>query len=147
VGGMIQLQPIEEADFGALATVLAENNLLAGDLDGTHKRFFAFTDASGWRIGVGGLELYGQDALLRSFLTVSCHRGQGLGEQMLEELLAHARRLGIRTVYLFTESAEGFFRHCGFGDADRASAPAAMKASAQFAIHCNSATFMKRPLD
>jgi amino-acid N-acetyltransferase len=143
----IKLQRVDEADYGGLATLLAENNLLSGDLDGENKAFFAFTDENGWRVGVGGLELYGDVALLRSFLTVSCHRGQGLGGQMLEELLDYAQRMGVRHVYLFTENAADFFAKHGFERADRSNAPDSLRRSKQFGAHCRSADFLYRGLE
>jgi amino-acid N-acetyltransferase len=142
----LRIIPIEQAEYAALATVLAENNLLAGDLQGDNKRFFAFQDDTGWRVGVGGLELYDDVAILRSFLTMAHHRGQGLGGQMLEELLSVARRSGVRDVYLFTEDAEEFFARQGFVPAVRDTAPAAVQKSQQFAEHCTNATFMHRLL-
>lgn len=142
----LRIVPIEQADYAALAGVLAENNLLAGDLDGDNKRFYAFQDSNGWRIGVGGLELYGEAAILRSFFTMSHHRGQGLGGQMLEELLSTAKRSGVDHVYLFTTAAADFFAKHGFAPADRQTAPAAVKASRQFAEHCDNGAFMHRAL-
>jgi amino-acid N-acetyltransferase len=142
----LKIIPVEQADYAALATVLAENNLLAGDLHGDNKRFFAFQDGSGWRVGVGGLELYGDVAILRSFITMAHHRGQGLGGQMLEELLSVARRTGVKDIYLFTLDAAAFFARHGFVPAERATAPAAIQGTQQFAEHCATATFMHRLL-
>jgi N-acetylglutamate synthase-like GNAT family acetyltransferase len=143
----LRVRAVEQPDYAALATVLAENNLLTGDMAGENKRFFAFEDDSGWRVGVGGLEMYGEAAILRSFLTMSCHRGEGLGAQMLEEVLVAARRSGVRDVFLFTHHAAGFFEKQGFDSASREAAPAAIKSSRQFAEHCRTATFMHRHLD
>jgi N-acetylglutamate synthase-like GNAT family acetyltransferase len=143
----LRARAVEQSDYAALAAVLAENNLLTGDLDGENKRFFAFEDDSGWRVGVGGLELYGAAAILRSFLTMSCHRGEGLGARMLEDLLREARRSGVQDVFLFTHAAAGFFEKQGFGLATRDDAPEAIKSSRQFAEHCRSATFMHRRLN
>lgn len=137
---------LNQEDYEALARVLAENNLLAGDLEGDHKRFYAFVDESGWSVGVGGLELYGDSAILRSFLTMGCHRGQGLGEVMLEQLVDQARACGVKTLYLLTETAEGFFARHGFTRIDRAQAPDKIRKSAQFSRHCQTASFMIRHL-
>ncbi|MEX6725531.1 GNAT family N-acetyltransferase [Parapedomonas caeni] len=142
----LKVIPVGQAEYDALAGVLADNDLLAGDLGGDNQRFFAFEDDSGWRVGVGGLELYGDAAILRSFLTMSCHRGQGLGGKMLEELVARAREAGVKTLYLFTEDAAGFFTKYGFMPAERDRAPAAVRQSAQFATHCASADFLMRHL-
>ncbi len=142
----LRITPIDQADYASLAKVLAENNLLSGDLDSANKKFFAFEDSSGWRVGIGGLEIYGTSAILRSFFTVAAHRNTGLGGQMLEELLGVARRLGISDVYLFTVSAEDFFARHQFEPVRRENAPFAITASRQFIEHCNNASFMRRAL-
>jgi N-acetylglutamate synthase-like GNAT family acetyltransferase len=142
----LHITAIDQADYASLAKVLAENNLLTGDLESAQNRFFAFEDNNNWRVGVGGLEIYGDAAILRSFLTVAAHRGTGLGGQMLEELLGVARRFGISDVYLFTVEAEEFFAKHQFERAMRENAPFAITASRQFIEHCNNATFMHRAL-
>ncbi|MFZ5608150.1 MAG: GNAT family N-acetyltransferase [Pseudomonadota bacterium] len=133
---MLKIIPVASEDYGALAQMLADSALLTSDLEGENKHFFAFVDEDGWRVGVGGFEIYGEDALLRSFLTVSAHRGQGLGAEMLALLLAEARHRGATTVYLFTEGAEGFFKKQGFTPVAKEDAPATLRASAQYRVHC-----------
>jgi amino-acid N-acetyltransferase len=140
----LKTKAIDPADYAALATVLAENNMLADDIGDGDKYFFAFEDETGWRVGVGGLEFHGTAALLRSLLTMSCHRGMGLGGQMVEELIAHARRAGAQDVYLFTRDADAFFAKHGFSPLERDAAPEAIKSSQQFIEHCIGAHFMHR---
>lgn len=142
----LKVVPIPREDYDALASVLAENNLLAGDLTGENKKFFAFVDEDGWRVGVGGLEIYGDVGVLRSFCTVGCHRGQGLGGSMVEELVACARRAGVKTLYLFTNDASGFFSKFGFTPCERQDAPDTLRNSAQFMTQCTAADFMMREL-
>lgn len=144
---MLKIQPIDHADYDCLAKMLAENALMTGDLEGENKHFFAFCDEDGWRVGVGGLEIYGADALLRSFLTVSAHRGQGLGAEMLALLLKQANKLGAENVYLFTEDASGFFGKQGFKTVDKKTAPTTIRTSPQFKVHCaDTAVMMTRAL-
>jgi N-acetylglutamate synthase-like GNAT family acetyltransferase len=115
----LKAKPIEPIDYTQLAGLLADNNLLDGDLEGDNKHFFAFVDQAGWRVGVGGLEVYGSDAILRSLLTINAHRGQGLGGLMVEELVDAAKKLGIKRLFLFTRDAESFFEKQGFQIFDR----------------------------
>lgn len=142
----LKLLAIPPVEYDALAGLLEDNNLLASDLEGDAKRFFAFEDSHGWRIGVGGIEIAGTAGLLRSFLTMNAHRGQGLGGAMLDVLVEHVRGLGVVDLYLFTEDAAGFFAKYGFSVFDRAGAPEGIRQTRQFAIHCNQATFMHRAL-
>ena len=70
-----------------LAQVLAANALPGDDLEGRHKRFFAFTDPAGRKAGFGGIELYGADGLLRSVVTAEGRRGRGYGEAIVAWLV------------------------------------------------------------
>jgi N-acetylglutamate synthase-like GNAT family acetyltransferase len=142
----LKLIPIQPVEYDALAGLLEQNNLLASDLEGEGKRFFAFEDQQGWRIGVGGLELIDSYGLLRSFLTMNAHRGQGLGGAMLEELVSHARSIGLSDLFLFSEDATGFFSKHGFAEIERSAAPAQVQQTRQFLLHSKSATFMHRSL-
>ena len=143
----LRAQQIAQQDYDCLAKLLAENALMTDDLAGENKRFFAFCDDQGWRVGVGGMEIYGDHALLRSFMTVSAHRGEGKGAEMLNLLLAQAKDAGARTIYLFTEGAEGFFAKHGFEAMPREEAPATIKTSDQYRVHCSDdAIFMTRKL-
>lgn len=140
---MLRMVTISPEDYGALESLLSENRLLAADLAGDNKCFYAFEDEDGWRIGVGGFEIYGDDALLRSLLVVEEHRDQGRGGEIVELLLDEIKALGVRRLYLFTEHAEGFFRKMGFAKTHRDDAPEPIRGSAQFTTHCgDNAAFM-----
>src|SRR5438445_12138707 len=65
-------------------------------------------------VGSAALELYGTTALLRSVAVAPGLRGRGLGQELTRHALALARRRKIRTVYLLTETAGGFFLRFGF---------------------------------
>lgn len=142
----LKMVQIPREDYDALASVLADNSLLPGDLAGNDRRFFAFVDEDGWRVAVGSLEIYGEAAILRSFLTTSCHHGQGLCGTMLEEVAACARREGIKTLYIFTDDESGIFTEFGFTPCEETTAPDVLRASEQFAMLCKSGDFMMRQL-
>ncbi|HXG35517.1 MAG TPA: GNAT family N-acetyltransferase, partial [Dehalococcoidia bacterium] len=75
---------------------------------------FWVLEEQGQLIGCTGLELYGQSALLRSVIIQESHRNQRLGERLVRNALEEARRRGVRTVYLFTMHAAGYFARFGF---------------------------------
>lgn len=142
----LKMVPIPREDYDALSSVLAHNTLLAGELAGDNRKFFAFVDEDGWKVAVGSLEIHGDAAILRSFLTTSCHHGQGLCGTMLEELAACARREGVKTLYLFTDDDEDIFSKFGFMPCEVRTAPDILRDSAQFTAMCKSGDFMMRPL-
>lgn len=100
---------------------------------------FVVAETDGQVVGVGGLEVVGADALLRSVAVRESHRGRGLGERLTARLLNDARGRGLETVWLLTETAADFFPRFGFRRVGRDQAPAGLQATAEFS-HCCPAT-------
>lgn len=140
------LEPLPGGEFNGLALALNEARLPFEDLVGVEKRFFsAIVDDV--ICGYCGLEVYGEDALLRSAVIFRHARRQGLGRAMVTQLIATSERLGVRRMWLLTETAADFFTKLGFTTVGREQAPPAIAATAEFAVVCpGSATFMVRPL-
>ena len=142
----LKMVPIPREDYDALSSVLAHSTLLAGELPDDNRKLFAFVDDDGWRVAIGSMEIHGDAAVLRSFLTTSCHHGRGLCGTMLEELATCARREGMKTLYLFTDDAENIFTQHGFMPCELTTAPDVLRHSAQFMALCKSGDFLMRPL-
>jgi len=87
-------------------------------------------------VGTIGLERYGDVALLRSAAVRASERGAGVGEALVERVMAHARTTGVRTLVLLTTTAERWFPRFGFRRIERSAAPSALKASAEFQGAC-----------
>jgi N-acetylglutamate synthase-like GNAT family acetyltransferase len=99
-------------------------------------------------VGAGAVQPLGGDGLLRSVIVTGALRGQGLGARIVEALEANAIAQGLAALYLLTADAPGFFESLGYRRIARADAPAAVRASAQFASICPaSAVCMARALD
>ncbi len=130
-------------DLPELAACLEANGLPTEDLTGPGKEFFAFEGADGSRVGFGGIEYCGEDALLRSVVTEGAVRGRGFGRAIIEWLVRHAFQRGLMSVYLLTTTAPGFFKRCGFSPIDRSGAPQEIAATEEFSQLCPSdAVFM-----
>jgi len=98
-------------------------------------------------VACGGLEIYGPYALLRSVAVAENHRGQTLGQQVVNDLLNRARAKGLKAIYLLTETAHDFFLKKGFADIDRSQVPTEVKSSSEFTSVCPvSAACMVRAL-
>ncbi len=87
-------------------------------------------------VACGGLEIYGIYALLRSVAVAESHRGQTLGQQVVDDLLSRARTKGLKAIYLLTETAHDFFLKKGFTDIDRSQVPTEVKSSSEFTSVC-----------
>ncbi len=87
-------------------------------------------------IGTAALELYGDDALLRSVAIDRSARGQGLGARLTRRALDLARRRAVKTVYLLTETAAAYFPRFGFEPIARSEVPQAVRSSVEFTSAC-----------
>ena len=87
-------------------------------------------------VGVAGLELHGGDGLLRSLAVAPGMRGRRIAENLCDEVEGGAAARGVQSVYLLTETAEGFFARRGYRRAERQDASPAITASREFALVC-----------
>lgn len=135
------------SDFSAIVRLLADAALPHDDLTPEHLRhFLVLRDADGIA-GVVGMEVAEDAGLLRSLAVPEARRGGGLASRLVDALEAHARAAGIRTLYLLTTTAEGFFARRGYASAERAAVPAAIAALPEFRGICPaSAACMARAL-
>ena len=88
-------------------------------------------------VGCAAVERYGASGLLRSVAVDGPRRGTGLGRRLTDAALAHARAHGVRTVYLLTETAAGFFPRFGFHPIARDMVDPAVRASVEFTSACS----------
>lgn len=117
------------------------------DLTAAHCEHFFFAGPAAEPIGLVGLELFGNVALLRSLVVAPDRRGTGEGAMLLKHAEDHARAQGVRTLYLLTTTAEPFFARHGYQRTSRESAPDAIRATREFAGICPaSSAFMARQL-
>jgi amino-acid N-acetyltransferase len=99
-------------------------------------------------VGTAALELYGDDALLRSVAVDSRRQGQGIGQQLTEAALQLARTHGVEQVFLLTTTAEAFFQRLGFETIARGAVPASVQTSIEFQSACPaSAVVMRKRLE
>ncbi|GCL65618.1 arsenic resistance N-acetyltransferase ArsN2 [Pseudaquabacterium pictum] len=138
----IRLRQAHPADWPAVESLLIANRL---PVDGAREHLSTFVLAqSGLEVvGCAGVEPRGEVALLRSVAVAPGLHRQGIGQQMVSLLLDEARRRNFKTLALLTTTARRWFEGFGFKVADRATVPAALKASAEFQGACPaSADFM-----
>jgi len=132
---MTTIAAATSADLPALLELLGQSALptagLADHLDTT-----LVVREAGHVVGSAALELYGTTALLRSVAVAPGLRGRGLGQELTRHALALARRRKIRTVYLLTETAGGFFPRFGFRAISRDAVDPAVQRSVEFTSAC-----------
>jgi arsenate reductase len=124
------------ASAADVAPLLAQAGLPTDDLAEPGRRFFCFRDERGGTVGVAGLEIHGEDALLRSVAVAPACRGRGLGRDIVRRTLEQAALLGARRAYLLTTTAPAFFVALGFAAIERGTVPAPIAATHEFTTLC-----------
>ena len=142
-----RIRPAHADDLARVESALSESDL---PLDGLRDQFgdgYAIAEADGELIGVEGIEVHGNDGLLRSAAVVAGWRGKGVGDALTRDRIAWAKRRGLDSLYLLTTTAGDYFPRFGFAPAGRHTAPEAVRRSREFAEACpDTALFMALPL-
>lgn len=129
------IRPATEHDAPAIRALLQENGLPTADLLDARPEFAVACEGNRI-VGVGGLERFGEIALLRSIAVVPDRRGSGIGRAIVEHLERRARDCGVAEIVLLTQTANGFFERRAYGPIERRLAPAAVQATEEFRSLC-----------
>jgi amino-acid N-acetyltransferase len=141
----VMLRPATPADLAAIRALLQRSGLPIVGVDSGALSQFIVAEDSEALVGVVGLEIYGESALLRSVTVEERWRGTGVGRSLIDAAVARSRERGINELYLLTTTAEHYFPRFGFACIDRGSVPAAVQASAEFQGACpDSAVAMRK---
>ena len=112
-----------------------------------HFRNFVVVRDDACVVGAAGLQVYGEDGLLRSVVVEPASRGSGVGALLVDGASELARRSELRALYLLTTTAREYFVGQGFADCPRDEAPPGIRESWEFRTGCpSSSAFMKRRL-
>ena len=139
-----QLRPAVPTDLAAVERLLVASSL---PLDGVREALddFVVADAKGDIVGVAGLEVCCDNALLRSVAVQPEWRSHGLGRALVTRMISDAEARGLRALYLLTTTAERYFPGFGFRTISRDEVPEDLRGTAEFRGACPaSATVMCR---
>ncbi|MEP7066926.1 MAG: arsenic resistance N-acetyltransferase ArsN2 [Gemmatimonadota bacterium] len=136
------LRPARDEDLQAIEALLVASDLpVVGVADSLCS--FIVAESDGRIVGVVGLELCREHALLRSTAVAPDWRDRGLGRQLVERIIAEAESRNIHALYLLTTTAERYFPSFGFVKTTRESVPEAVRGTEEFVSACPaSATVM-----
>jgi UDP-N-acetylmuramate: L-alanyl-gamma-D-glutamyl-meso-diaminopimelate ligase len=138
--------PAKVGDMPAIRGLLEKCGLSDPATDGDFPHFYFLRNETGIA-GAVALEVYGEDAILRSLSVDPDMRGGGYGWILADTAIQQARLRGVRRVYLLTEFASDFFASkLGFRVVDRATASPAVAKSRTFQASTGSA-FVAMRLD
>lgn len=136
--------PLAAWERDGLKAALVKAGLPADDVENSRLLFWRFETYEDVPVGFGGLELHGDDALLRSVVTLPPLRQIGMGGAIVSALEAEARANNCRTIYLLTASDRDFFAKLGYVPCASADLPQAIRDGEQFAALPDAAAMVKR---
>lgn len=122
-------------DLAAVKRLLAECGLPAEDVH-LHIGNFVLARSGEELVGTIGLEVYKGVGLLRSLAVAPAQRNRGLARELCEAISQRAAQQGVRTLYLLTTSAAGYFRRLGYRTLDRKLVPPEIRETEQFRTLC-----------
>ena len=123
--------PLKSWERGAMAAALAKAGL-GNDVEEPHHLFWRFETDEELPVGFGGLEPYGQDALLRSVVTLPPLRNKGIGTAIVATLEAEAGLRGARSIWIVSRAAAAFFERRGYAKCLASVVPDAIRATRAF---------------
>jgi N-acetylglutamate synthase-like GNAT family acetyltransferase len=137
--------PLAVFEREGLAAALAKAGLSNEDLQSEIPLFWRFESSDvSVPVGFGGLEIFGDQALMRAVVTLPPVRNRGIGSDIVALLETEARIRGCRTVWLSTQQAEDFFARLGYRACERSDAPKPVREAAPFAQPVTAKAMMKR---
>lgn len=143
----LRAEPARPHDLRGALDLLGRSALTEQDVAQGWGHYFVVREDDGRVVGVAGLEVHGEDGLLRSVAVDGDYRRQGLGAALVEAAVERAKRLALRAVYLLTTDARDYFARRGFAESPREDAPPGIRESWEFRSGCPStAALMKRPV-
>lgn len=129
------VRPATVDDRAAIEALLARSNL---PLDGVADALPTFVVAQSGSdiVGVAGLEVCRNNALLRSVAVDDAWRAHGVGKALVTRIIADAEARGIHALYLLTTTAEHYFPKFGFEQVARDRVPEDIRGTAEVTSAC-----------
>ena len=141
------LVALSAKDLVEVRDLLTVNDLDSSDISDELMSHFMGVKHHDQLVAVGGLEIFREEALLRSVATRSEFRGMNLAQRVIRALEKHALEAGASSLYLLTTTADRYFEQLGYRRRDRSRAPESIASTSQFSDLCpESATMMCKAL-
>jgi amino-acid N-acetyltransferase len=140
-------RPLKVWERGALAAALSKAGLVVADVKSPDHLFWRYeTSDDDIPVGFGGLEIYEDDALLRSVVTLPPMRNRGIGTRIVALLESEAMLRRCQSIWILTKTATGFFGRRGYAACHRAVVPEAIRGTEEFLTLCSedAAVMVKR---
>lgn len=144
---MNKVRKLNLNDYPGIKSLLKLYDLPVSDLDFAPLIIFG-VKRNNMLIGIGALETYGANAIVRSVAVDKKYQNQGLGKEIVQHLEKEAKLIGIKNLYLLTTTAENFFKLQYYSETNRNDCPAEIRLSKEFAEICPStAACLYKPIE
>jgi amino-acid N-acetyltransferase len=142
---LCQIEKLKRENLDEVKNLLKYAGLPDEDID-EHTETFLTAKINDELIGVIGLEIWNDNALLRSLAVKEKYRNYGFGKDLYEKCIELAKHKSITTVGLLTTTAERFFIRRGFVKVTKDEIPPFIKETKEFKVYCpgNSKVMIKR---
>jgi amino-acid N-acetyltransferase len=134
---MNPVRPARETDHAGILNLLSAWSLPVSDIDFDSMQFL-ISERDDTLQGIVALQCAGNLGLLRSLAVDPAARSTGLGSDLVVALEKFAQTRGLTGLVLLTETAAPFFARLGYRQAERASMPPEVQATAEFRSLCPS---------
>jgi N-acetylglutamate synthase-like GNAT family acetyltransferase len=137
----------DAGDQAAIESLLKQCGLPYEDI-ASHPVDFVVAKAGETIVGVNGIEIYNQDALLRSLAVEPAFRGTGISRELDARILARAHQKQVTKLYLLTQTVENYAAKMGFQKIARESVPQSIQSTTEFKSLCpKTAVCMMKVID
>lgn len=131
---MLEIRQAGPEDLRAIQNLLSICLLPTSDLRDSHRALYVAETERGI-IGAGALDDVGESiGMLGALAVMPGYRKQQIGRRLVQRLLAQAEELGLKQLFLLTQTACDYFLHIGFEPIERRSAPASVSESLLFRV-------------
>ena len=135
--------PLKSWERGALSAALSKVGLANDDVEEPHHLFWRFETDEEMPVGFGGLEPYGEDALLRSVVTLPPLRNKGIGTAIVANLETEARLRGCCAIWVVSRDAGPFFERRGYAKCLPSVVPDLIRATREFQLASDTEVLVK----
>jgi amino-acid N-acetyltransferase len=132
VSDKYKLRKAHPYDRTAIVQLLKSHQLPYNDITPEKLSNYFMISTDNNPVGAIGLEKYKDSGLLRSLVVSEDHQNNGIGQLLVEKLEEHAKRQGVRKLYLLTTTAASFFNKLDYVEIARSNAPKESRQSEEF---------------
>ena len=137
-----KIRPAQSKDQKIIRFILLGHKLPLDGLEDT--KLWVLQLSSGEFAGVAGLELYGNQGLLRSVAVSKVMHNQGYGAALTNFVIREAKKHLVQDLFLLTTTTPEFFEKLGFEEESREKVSGGIMNSVEFKSACPKTAVLMR---